>query len=101
VVILGLNRYGIHVRFALARYLLLIFVSTNWVGVAYAQTHATQDHPAQEDSASAPGLAAELFETIAKVPVKVQPQFGDPRSGDMIITHFKPPGADALSSCAG
>ncbi len=46
----------------------------------------------QEEGASAPQLATHLFEAIAKVPVKVQPIFGDPRSGDMIITHFKPPG---------
>jgi dienelactone hydrolase len=46
----------------------------------------------QEEGTQAPQLAADLFEAVAKVPVTVQPMFGDPRSGEMIVTHFKPPG---------
>jgi dienelactone hydrolase len=46
----------------------------------------------QEEGTQAPQLAVDLFEAVAKVPVTVQPMFGDPRSGEMIVTHFKPPG---------
>jgi dienelactone hydrolase len=49
---------------------------------------------AQEEGGAAPAqLAAELNEAIAKVKVTVQPIFGDPRTGEMIVTHFKPQGA--------
>jgi dienelactone hydrolase len=48
---------------------------------------------AQEEGGAAPAqLAADLNEAIAKVKVTVQPIFGDPRSGEMIVSHFKPTG---------
>lgn len=57
------------------------------VGSSNAQAPA-----AESEDAPAMKLAAELRETIAKVPVTVQPIYGDTRSGDMIITHFRPDG---------
>jgi dienelactone hydrolase len=48
--------------------------------------------PAQEEAAAPPQLAADLFETVAYVPVAVQVPAGGVRSGEMILTHYKPPG---------
>ncbi len=56
---------------------------------AWAQTNS---QPALEEAPAPPQLAADLFETIAYVPVTVQPLVGGLRSGEMIITHYKPPG---------
>jgi dienelactone hydrolase len=48
---------------------------------------------AQEEGVASPNqLASDLFEAIDKVKVTVQPLFGGPRTGDMIVTHFKPQG---------
>jgi dienelactone hydrolase len=71
-------------RTASHRYALL--VASLAITAAFAQT------PAQEEGGSTPQLAADMYETIDKVPVKVQPLFGDARSGEMIVTHFKPAG---------
>ncbi|MGL5003317.1 MAG: alpha/beta hydrolase family protein [Casimicrobium sp.] len=65
------------------------------VACALASMHAfaqPANLQSQEEGAAPPQLASDLFEAIAKVPVTVQPMFGDKRSGDMIVTHFKPPG---------
>jgi dienelactone hydrolase len=43
--------------------------------------------------ASEPKLAADLFETVTKIPVTVALLGGASRSGEMIITHYKPAGA--------
>lgn len=67
----------------------LAFALTALCVSVFAQTPSAS---AQEDGQGAPQLAADLNEAIAKVPVNVQPLFGDPRSGDMIVTHFKPSG---------
>lgn len=71
-------------RTASHRYALV--VASLAITAAFAQT------PAQEEGGSTPQLAADMRETIDKVPVKVQPLFGDARSGEMIVTHFKPAG---------
>ena len=63
----------------------LLLAST--LAIAQSPTQA-----AQEEGSATQQLAADLNETIAKVPVKVQPLFGDVRSGEMIVTHFKPAG---------
>ncbi len=48
----------------------------------------------QPEETTPPGVALEasLFETIVKVPVSVQPMFGDPHQGEILVTHFKPKG---------
>lgn len=58
----------------------------------FASALGAQSLQAQEEGTQAPQLAADLFEAVVKVPVTVQPMFGDPRRGEMIVTHFKPPG---------
>ena len=35
---------------------------------------------------------ADLFETVTRLSVTVQPLYGGAHSGDMVLTHFKPPG---------
>jgi dienelactone hydrolase len=66
-------------------------------GVTHAQD-ATPSTPAasapQPEDTTPPGvgLEASLFETVVKVPVTVQPMFGDARQGEIIVTHFKPRG---------
>ncbi len=48
---------------------------------------------AQEEGGATPAqLAGDLNEAIAKVKVTVQPIFGDARTGEMIVSHFKPAG---------
>lgn len=54
---------------------------------AFAQT----PHP-PEESPAPPALAADLFETVTTLPVTVQPLYGGPHKGAMVLTHFKPPG---------
>jgi dienelactone hydrolase len=65
--------------------------------IAFALMLASPAHAqlaAQEEGGAAPAqLAADLNEAIAKVKVTVQPIFGDPRTGEMIVTHFRPAGA--------
>jgi dienelactone hydrolase len=70
--------------------------SLSLIAMAFATTlnHASpaQTLQSQEEGVSTPQLATDLNEAIAKIPVTVQPLFGDSRSGEMIVTHFKPPG---------
>ncbi len=54
---------------------------------AWAQAPA-----ATEDGPTPPALLADLFETVVKLPVTVQPLYGGPHQGEMVLTHFKPPG---------
>jgi hypothetical protein len=51
---------------------------------------------AEDATAAGAALEASLFETIAKVPVTVQPIFGDARQGEIIVTHFRPKGDGAF-----
>jgi dienelactone hydrolase len=51
-----------------------------------------QSRPAEPSGAAPAQLATEINETIVKVPVTVEPLFGGARTGEMLITHFKPPG---------
>ncbi|WP_294764956.1 dienelactone hydrolase family protein [uncultured Rhodoferax sp.] len=37
-------------------------------------------------------MATELFETVVKLPVTVQPLYGGAHQGEMVLTHFKPQG---------
>lgn len=53
---------------------------------------AAQAPAAESEDAPAIKLATELREAVARVPVTVQPIYGDQRSGEMIITHFRPEG---------
>jgi dienelactone hydrolase len=68
---------------------------------AAGQTTADADAPVAtpaappttaEDPTPAGALDTALHETIVKLPVTVQPIFGDPRQGEMIVTHFRPRG---------
>jgi dienelactone hydrolase len=64
----------------------LLLVST----VALAQT--AERLATLEEGAASEQLAQDLSETVMRLPVTVQPLFGDPRSGEMIMSHFKPMG---------
>jgi dienelactone hydrolase len=49
--------------------------------------------PRPSDQSSAPiQWAVDINETVAKVAVTVPAMFGGPRSGEMLMTYFKPPG---------
>lgn len=56
-------------------------------GVARSQQPAVS-----EEGPQPPALLADLSETVTRLPVTVQPLFGGAHSGDMVLTHFKPPG---------
>lgn len=58
-----------------------------------AMRAGAQSLQTQEEGVANQPIAADLSETVSRVPVTVQPLFGDPRSGEMIITHFKPAGS--------
>lgn len=48
--------------------------------------------PSSAQHASTSTIATDLFETIANVPVAVKLLDGRERAGEMIVTHFRPPG---------
>lgn len=53
---------------------------------------AAQAQQASEEGPQPSALAADLFETVTRLSVTVQPLYGGAHSGDMVLTHFKPPG---------
>jgi dienelactone hydrolase len=57
-----------------------------------ASISVAQAQLAPEDASTPPALAADMFETVTKLPITVQPLFGDPMKGEMVLTYFKPPG---------
>lgn len=48
---------------------------------------------AEHSEPAPPELAADLFETVVRWPVTVKLPRGGSRRGDMVLTHFRPPGA--------
>ncbi len=48
--------------------------------------------PTAEDAPTPVALAADIFEAVTKLPVTVKDMFGKPIDGQMVLTHFKPPG---------
>lgn len=61
--------------------------------IACACTGAwAQAQTAPEEGPAPPVLAAELFETVTKLRLTVQPMFGGAHTGDMVLTHYRPPG---------
>jgi dienelactone hydrolase len=62
-----------------------------WVCCDTAWSQPAAPAVSADGSAAAP-LAAELHETVVTLPVTVQPMFDDARTGDMLLTHFKPDG---------
>ena len=55
--------------------------------------HAWAQSPVNpEEDPTPPTMATELFETVVKLPVTVQPLYGGAHQGEMVLTHFKPQG---------
>jgi len=48
--------------------------------------------PTAEDAPPPSTLAADMFETVTKLPVTVKDMYGKSIDGQMVLTHFKPPG---------
>ena len=59
---------------------------------ALAQTMAAKIEAADPKAAEATGLAVDIHEEIVKVRVTLRLANGKPFTGDMVITHFRPPG---------
>ncbi len=57
-----------------------------------ASPAASPAAPVEDATPAGTTLDAALSETVVRLPVTVQPIFGDPRQGEMIVTHFRPPG---------
>ena len=60
--------------------------------LAVAASFACGQPAAAQVATPTPELAADLFETVAQVPVTVPLLKGGTRSGNMIVTHFRPKG---------
>jgi hypothetical protein len=53
---------------------------------------AVHAQSAPEDGSNPPALAADLSETVVRPLVTVQPLHDEAHSGDMVLTHYRPPG---------
>lgn len=51
-----------------------------------------QAQPTAEDAPPPSTLAADMFETVTKLQVTVKDMYGKSIDGQMVLTHFKPPG---------
>ena len=65
---------------------------TAFLALLICSSGFAQTPPPPEEGPTPAVLATELFETIVTLPVTVQPLFGGAHQGNMVLTHFKPPG---------
>jgi dienelactone hydrolase len=58
-----------------------------WITISTAQAQTVA-----EDAPTPSVLATDMFETVTKLPVTVKDMYGKTIDGQMVLTHFKPPG---------
>ena len=65
---------------------------TAFLALLICSSGFAQTPPPPEEGPTPSVLATELFETVVTLPVTVQPLYGGAHQGNMVLTHFKPPG---------